>query len=185
MIRLETPRLLIRDHVWEDLDSHHALFSDPVVMRCLPDLMTRSMEASRANLQRAIDEITTEPRTCYFLRIEHLQSGEHIGEIGYTVEQRTPAGKLASMGYFIWARFWGMGYTSEALRELIRFAFEEDSVVRVSAGCLTENRGSERVMQKCGMIKEAERIKCQWHEGLLKDRVEYRLLYSEYNTQLS
>ena len=51
------------------------------------------------------------------------------------------------------------------------------------AGCIKENIGSEKVMQKCGMIKEAEHVHCVWHEGRLKNRVEYRLLKTEWLAQ--
>jgi inorganic pyrophosphatase len=69
---------------------------------------------------------------------------------------------------------------TEAVRELLRFAFEDNGVYRVSTGCMTENRASERVMQKCGMIREAERKDFIWHDGRMKDRVEYRLLKNEW-----
>jgi ribosomal-protein-alanine N-acetyltransferase len=64
---------------------------------------------------------------------------------------------------------------------VLRFAFTEDGVYRVTTGCLAENRGSERIMQKCGLIKEAEHVDWQWHEGRMKTRLEYRLLKSEYD----
>lgn len=47
---------------------------------------------------------------------------------------------------------------------------------RVSA----ENKGSERVMQKNGLIKEAEHIDYEWHDGKMKTRLEYRLLKHEW-----
>ncbi|MDR1688968.1 MAG: GNAT family N-acetyltransferase [Clostridiales bacterium] len=51
---------------------------------------------------------------------------------------------------------------------------------RIQTGCITENRASERVMQKCSMIKEAERKQYVWHDGRMKDRAEYRLLKDEW-----
>ena len=51
---------------------------------------------------------------------------------------------------------------------------------RVTTGCLAENIGSERVMQKNGMIKEAERPDYEWHDGKMKSRLEYRLLKNEW-----
>ncbi|MDR3594477.1 MAG: GNAT family protein [Clostridium sp.] len=36
--------------------------------------------------------------------------------------------------------------------------------------------GSERVMQKCGMIKEGEYKMKEWHDGKMKDRVSYRII---------
>ena len=41
--------------------------------------------------------------------------------------------------------------------------------------------GSERVMQKCGLIKEAEHIDYEWHDGKMKTRLEYRLLKREWD----
>jgi ribosomal-protein-alanine N-acetyltransferase len=65
-------------------------------------------------------------------------------------------------------------------KELIRFAFEEDRVFRISCGCIKDNVGSEKVMIKCGMTKEAEFESFVWHDGKLKDRVEYRILKNEW-----
>lgn len=180
MIRLYTPRLRIRDHVISDLPTHHELLSDPKTMWYLPDILTHSLKKSRENLQQSIDQIGLPERKLYFLRMENRMSEEHIGEIGYTVNDVTSLGKLVGMGYFIRESQWGQGYTAEALREVIRFAFEQDGVYRITCGCLKENRASERAMQKCGMIKEAEFKEYQWHDGRLKDRVEYRLLRSDW-----
>ena len=62
----------------------------------------------------------------------------------------------------------------------MEFAFLEDGVYRVTTGCLGENVGSERVMLKCGMIKEAEHVDWEWHDGRMKTRLEYRLLKNEW-----
>lgn len=179
-IRLTTSRLVLRDHVWEDLETHHALFSDPKAMYYLPDLMTRSLEESRANLRAAIEPIGAPHRKFVFLRLELRDTGEHVGEAGYTVTEDTPAGRLAGLGYFLRPRFWGQGYCPEAVEALLRYAFTQDHVCRVSCGCLKENTRSERVMIKCGFVKEAEHREAQWHNGVFKDRLEYRLLREEW-----
>ncbi len=180
MIQLCTDRLFIRDHSSEDLASHHELLSDKKVMWFLQGLMTNSIEESEANLRTAIDQIGCTDRKYYFFRIENKLTNEHIGEIGYTVLDFTPVGKHVEVGYFIRDKYWGFGYTAEALKKVIQFAFEENDVYRILCGCLKENKASERVMQKCGMIKEAEFKEYQWHDGMFKDRVVYRLLRSEW-----
>lgn len=182
MILLRTARLLIRDHMPEDLPSHHDLLSNKKVMWFLQDIMTHSIEESRSNLKKAIDQIDLKDRKLYFLRIENILTNEHIGEIGYTVTDFTPLGNLVGAGYFIWDKYWGSGYTGEALNEVFRFAFKKNNVYRICCGCLTENAASERVMQKCGMIKEGEFKEYEWHDGRLKDRVAYRLLRSEWGS---
>lgn len=179
-IRLETERMVLRDHYPSDLPTHHNLLSDEKAMYYLPDICTHSMAESEANLQFAMKETGSYAREHVYLRMEDKRTGSHIGEIGYTVSAFTPLGKLADLGYFIYPRCWNQGYTSEAVKELMRFAFMEDGVYRMSAGCLKENIGSFRVMQKCGFMKEAEFIQFVWHDGRLKDRVVCRLLKDEY-----
>ncbi|NOU93117.1 GNAT family N-acetyltransferase [Paenibacillus sp. LMG 31456] len=182
MIQLQTERTIIRDHNLDDLPTHHSLFSDKKVMYYLQDIATHSLDESKNNLLSAITEIQKLDRKYYFFRIEVKRTGEHIGEIGYTVTTVTPLGNIVEVGFFIRDDYWGKGYTAEALKEVMRFAFEENNVFRISCGCIKENVGSEKVMIKCGMIKEADFKSVVWHNGEIKDRVEYRLLKDEWKT---
>ena len=166
-IWLETERMILRDHRWEDLESHHGLISDPDAMYYLPEILTHNLEESRMDLE-------------YFLRMEDKETGELIGETGYTVTQEHPVGKLVHAGYFSRRKFWGQGYMTEAFREILRFAFEENNVFRLTTGCDPENKGSERVMIKCGLIKEADMKQKVWMDGRMHDRVEYRMLKEEW-----
>jgi ribosomal-protein-alanine N-acetyltransferase len=149
-------------------------------MYYLTDIMTSSLEESYKNLEIAYGEAISVNREKYFLAIEHGYTGKFVGSIGYTVTKTTPLGKFVGAGYFILPEYQGQGFMTEALGEVIRFAFEDDGVFRISTGCLVENRASERVMQKCGLIKEAEFKSFTWHDGRMKDRVEYRLLREEW-----
>ena len=180
MIRLKSKRLIIRDPLPTDIEDWHRLISDPKTMYYLPDILTCSLDESRNNLEAAINESLSLNRKKYFFTIEHIETGAFIGTVGYTVTHTTPLGKFVGAGYFILPEFHGQGYMTEALNEVIRFAFEDNDVYRVSTGCLAENRASERVMQKCGMVKESERKHFTWHDGQMKDRVEYRLLKDEW-----
>ncbi len=179
-IWLETERLIVRDHRWEDLTSHHGLISDPDTMYYLPDILTHSLEESRTDLEASIEAVGKPDRRAYFLRMEDKETGELVGEAGYTVLQETPVGKLVHAGYFSRRQFWGQGYMTEAFREILRFAFEENNVFRLTTGCDPENRGSERVMIKCGLTKEADMKQKVWMDGRMHDRVEYRMLREEW-----
>ena len=37
-------------------------------------------------------------------------------------------------------------------------------------------------MQKCGMIREAEHVDYEWHDGKMKTRMEYRMLKSDWES---
>ena len=182
-IRLMTERLIIRDPVLSDIEGWHRLLSDPKTMYYLQDIRTSSIDESRKNLETAVKEAQNPDRLKYLFAIEEKMTGAFVGSVGYTVTRKTPVGKIVTTGYFILPEHHGRGYVTEAFREVLRFAFEDDNVYRICAGCLSENTASERVMQKCGLIKEAEYKSFIWHDGRMKDRVEYRLLKDEWQNE--
>jgi [ribosomal protein S5]-alanine N-acetyltransferase len=181
-IKLETQRLVLREYEWSDLPAHHALISDPEIMYYIQDVFSRSMAESEENLRNAIEDIENPARTKVYLVIQTRQ-GEYVGGIGYTVSQTNPAGKRVEIGYFTYPQFWGFGYVTEALKELIRFAFCRDDVYRIDGTCITQNVRSRRVMEKCGMVFEGERRNFEWHHEKLKGRCLFGLLKEEWEEQ--
>lgn len=150
-------------------------------MYYLQDIQLHSLEEASEDLDNVLKDIKSQNRRFYFLHIELKSTGEQIGSVGYTVKDVTPVGRLVHAGYFSYPKYWGNGYITEALKKILEFAFEENQVYRVMTGCLAENKGSERVMRKCGMVKEAEHVDWEWHDGRMKTRVEYRLLKREWD----
>lgn len=180
MIYLETERLILRDYHEDDFDEYYRLKSDPKTMYYLQDIQLHSKEEAYKDFHKVLADLSQSNRKFYFLHIELKDTHEQVGSAGYTVTDETPVGKMVGAGYFIYPKFWGKGYTTEAFQRVLAFAFSENNVYRVSTGCLAENVGSERVMQKCGLIREAEHIDYEWHDGKMKTRLEYRLLRREW-----
>ena len=180
MIFLETDRLILRDYTESDFEAYYQLKTDDQTMYYMQDIKLESVDAARTEFADVLADMKKPDRKFYFLHMELKDSHEQVGSIGYTVTDRTPVGKLVHLGYFTYPKFWGNGYTSEALGAVLKYAFTADNVYRVTTGCLAENIGSERVMQKNGMIKEAEHLDYEWHDGKMKTRLEYRLLKDEY-----
>ena len=180
MIYLETERLILRDYREDDFDVYYRLKSDSKTMYYLQDIQLFTREEAHEDFRKVLDDLSKPDRMFYFLHIELKDLYKQVGSVGYTVTSNTPVGKLVGAGYFIYPEFWGKGYTTEAFQRVLEYAFTENDVYRVSTGCLAENRGSERVMQKCGLIREAEHIDHEWHDGKMKTRLEYRLLKSEW-----
>lgn len=181
--RLETDRLILRNYEAEDCDAYFKLKSDSKTMYYLRDIQLFSKEEANKDFANVLKDMKSEKRKFYFFHIELKSSHEQVGSVGYTVVDCTPLGKIVHAGYFIYPKFWNNGYVTEAFKKILDFAFLENNVYRVTTGCLAENVGSERVMIKCGMIKEAEHIDWEWHDGKMKDRLEYRLLKHEWEEQ--
>lgn len=178
-IRLMTERLILREYRWEDIEKHHLLISDPSIMYYIQDVFSSSRKESEENLRNAIEDIDNPSRTKVYLVIE-TGEGEYVGGIGYTVSEKNPAGKRVEIGYFIYPQFWGKGYTTEALKELINYAFCEDSVYRIDGTCIADNIASRKVMEKCGFVFEGERRKFEWNHNKLKSRYVFGLLKDEW-----
>lgn len=180
MIYLETKRLILRDYREDDFDEYFRLKSDAQTMYYLQDIQLFTKEEAYKDFHQVLDDMAKPDRKFYFMHMELKDSHEQVGSIGYTVTDEPPVGKIVHAGYFTYPKFWGKGYTTEALHRVLAFAFSDNGVYRVTTGCLAENAGSERVMQKCGLIKEAEHIDYEWHDGKMKTRLEYRLLKREW-----
>lgn len=180
MVHLTTPRLILRDYIPADEEDYYTLKTHPKTMYYLQDIMFHSREEAREDFRAVLADMARPDRRFYFLRAELRDGGRQVGGVGYTVEERSPLGKRVHGGYFYLPEFWGQGFGTEALAAVLEFAFTRDGVYRFCTGCLTENAGSERVMQKCGLILEADRPQWEWHDGKMKSRREYRLLREEY-----
>lgn len=181
MVNLHTDRLILRDYQKDDIELYYQLKSDKKTMYYLQDIKLYSLEEAKEDLDKVLINQESESRELYFFHMEHRETKEQIGSVGYTVTSCTPVGKLVHLGYFTYPKFWNNGYVTEAVRKVMEYAFEVNDVYRITTGCLKENAGSEKVMKKCGMIKEAEHIDYEWHDGKLKTRLEYRMLKNEWN----
>lgn len=179
-IRIETPRLLLREYRPEDLEAHHGLISDANVMRFMQDVYSRSFEDSVSNLAAAAAAKYEEDPDFVFLVIADRSCEVYMGGIGYSVLERSPAGKKVEAGYFLKPQHWNRGYCSEALAALLEFAFRKDGVRRVDMCCISENAASARVMEKCGLFFEGERRDFEWHTGCLRSRMFFGLLKEDW-----
>jgi ribosomal-protein-alanine N-acetyltransferase len=180
MIRIETERLIIRDNIMDDLEGHHKLMSDPNLMTYIQDIQTHSLEESKKNLAHSVKESKSLNRTCYFFAIEEKEGHNYVGAIGFTVLERTETNGNAELGYFILKDYWSKGYTTEACKAVIDYAFNSVNLHKISTGCNAENVSSEKIMIKLGMTKEAHLKQHVLHNGQWKDRVEYGLFREDY-----
>jgi len=188
MIILESERLFIRSYKESDLPEYFALFSNEQNMYfLLDDIFVKTIDEARESLLQAIEvnEKNQARRFCIVLKAKDDEKPSHwdaplIGGCGYDFMVETPIGKVARMGWFILPEFQNQGYVTEAVRRILEFAFNEDNCIRVETGCFKDNNPSRKVMEKAGFRKEAERIKAIWHDGQMKDRLEFAMNKEDY-----
>ncbi len=62
--------------------------------------------------------------------------------------------RMGDIGYRVNPEYWRMGITTEALKEVLRFVFKNTEIDRLNGRVDVRNIASNRVMEKCGFIKE-------------------------------
>lgn len=77
------------------------------------------------------------------------EADEVIGKVEMRIH-----GFKADVGYVVARPLWGRGVITEALRAVVEWALEQESIYRVWALCDVENVGSARVLEKVGMQRE-------------------------------
>ena len=97
-----------------------------------------------------------------------------IGEIGMNLS--SPKFKMAEIYYSILPKYWGKGYTTEAVRGIILFCFNTLQLHRIEAGVATENLASIRVLEKVGMTREGRKRKVLPIRGEWVDNFHYAIL---------
>ena len=89
--------------------------------------------------------------------------------------------RIMTIGYSLSETAWGNGFMTEAVRGVLRYAFEELKLRAVSATCYPFNERSRRVLLKCGfeaegVLQEAEVL----YNGEVYDHECYLLKIEEY-----
>jgi len=85
----------------------------------------------------------------FAIRLKEAQ--ELIGCINIGLNERHDRGYV---GYWVGFDYWGNGYCSEALREMIKYGFSFDNVNKIWAEHKTMNIPSGKVMENAGLAHE-------------------------------
>ncbi|MCL2168788.1 MAG: GNAT family N-acetyltransferase [Defluviitaleaceae bacterium] len=168
MVIMETDRLIIRDYKEADLDDMHRLWSDKKVMYYLDDIWCETIDDTAKYLKSGLDNADG-----HYFCICDKNTKAYMGSIGYTITDTTPFGKIVHMGFMLLPAYHGHGFMPEAVKKVIEFAFAEDDCIRITTGCHKENEPSRKTIEKSGFRREGERIKAVYHDGIMKDRLEY------------
>ena len=94
-----------------------------------------------------------------------------------------PTGTEGVIGYIVDPGAAGQGIGSATARALLRAAFEELGLRRVTAAANADNVASVQVLERAGMRRERYAVKALWHRELgWLDEVEYAILDEEWAT---
>lgn len=146
--RIETKRLILRSWKDEDAGELYRYAKDDRVGPIAGWPIHTSVENSREIIREVL---SAEGTYAVVLKETNLP----IGSIGL---MRGKASNIeipdteAEIGYWIGVPYWGKGLIPEAVRELMRYAFDELKLDKLWCGYFDGNAKSYRVQEKCGFI---------------------------------
>lgn len=156
---LETDRLLLRRLTVKDAPiAYQNWCSSDVVPKYVFWSKHDSVDATKKLFQLWENDYA-DPSTYRWI-VEVKATNELVGIIDVASKKFLPFG-VCEIGYCYGEKFWGNGYASEALKEVIAFLFEECDAITIFAQHMSNNPASGKVMQKVGMT----------FEGILRNRI--------------
>lgn len=161
-MRLETPRLVLREYTEDDVPAVLAYQSDPRYLRYYP-WNERTLEDVRRFVGAFIDWQAESPRRRFQLAVLLCETGELIGSCG--VRRKPDDDTEAGIGFELSPEHWGRGYATEAATAMAGFAFRDLGVLRLSSWCIAENTASARVLEKLGMAQEGRLPSAEHFKG--------------------
>lgn len=171
---IETERLVL-DRVTEaDFKEVFELRSNPETMKYIPRPLVKNDEDALEHIKMIDEKIENNTGINWGIRLKG--DTKLLGIIGFYRMQ--PENYRAEIGYMLSPDFHGKGIVPEAVNVLINFGFKNLNLHSIEAVIDPENYASEKVLQKCGFVKEAHLREAEFWEGKFLDKVVYSLLNS-------
>ena len=143
-VRLETPRLVLREYRADDVDAVLAYAGDATVMHGQSQHPATREQVARNLAQLDAQRLREPCRLRYELAIVRKDEDRPIGWLPLLLSDAEHPD--AEVGWTLVQGAWGQGFATEAARAVLPFAFETLRLHRVWARCQRENRASMRVM---------------------------------------
>ena len=177
---LETNRLRLDKLTTEDSNSLFDLFSDNSVVKYYDlDAFTERSQAS--NLIEFFNARFTENSGIRWA-IRLKETHQLIGTCGFNTW--SPKMKNAVIGYDLLPKFWGSGYTTEAVHRIVKSAFCGElpcgALNRIQGDTVPGNLASESLLLNVGFKEEGLRRQSGYWKNQFHDLKCFGLIKSEY-----
>jgi [ribosomal protein S5]-alanine N-acetyltransferase len=166
MVRLETERLIFRDHEPADLEPYCDMESDPMYRAPQP-------VHPRQELERSFRDTWMRPKSMGLLATVFKPEAVYIGRAGL-YPFRTGRDEIvpdeATLAFYLARPYWGRGLATEAGRAFLEYGFRELGLTNIHAGMSAANLASQRVIEKLGFtwVRSGGDATTRWHDYELR-----------------
>jgi [ribosomal protein S5]-alanine N-acetyltransferase len=150
-IQFETPRLIIRPYQLQDLDDLYTLACDATVYHYIPEgpfsksdievIIKWSMDCMLKNTKEKVYKMN--------MAIINKENNQFIGYCGLGPDDLNENSN--EIYYALNKDYWGRGLATEAIQEIIKFAFKDLELEKLIAVVHPDNSSSINLIQKMGM----------------------------------
>ena len=169
---LETERLILRRVLPSDVKEMFELRSNPETMKYIPRPLVTNYDEALAHIKIMEDKIETNEGINWAITLKG--DDKMLGVIGhYRIK---PEHYRAEVGYMILPEYHGKGITTEAVQCVVDYGFNTMQLHSIEGVIDPENEASQRVLQKCGFVKEAHFKENEFYDGKFIDAVVYSKL---------
>lgn len=147
--KIQTSRLKLRQITTDDLDNIFRGLSHPQVIKYY-GINYATREETREQIQWYYN--LEKSGTGIWWAIILTETGVFCGAIGFNNLEKEH--KKAELGFWLLPDFWGKGYIREALKPVLDYAFQKLELHRIEAYVETENKSSQKTLQKMDFQQE-------------------------------
>lgn len=178
MVQLETARLILRSWRLDDVEDLYAYAKNP-------NIGPRAGWPPHVNRSESLRIIQSFMLEDDVWALVEKKSQKVIGSIGLHQDRKRNNRKARMIGFVLHEEYWGQGLIVEAVKEALRYAFDDLHLNIVSVYHYPFNTQSKRVIEKCGftyegVLREASII----YDGHIYDDVCYSITKDEYTRLL-
>ena len=149
-VQLKTNRLLLRKYKMEDAETLFRDFGQKAEMSEYSGWNPyETLDMTKQTIQNFINSYSDPSSYSWVIEYNGMPAGT-IGAYDYNKKENS-----IELGISIAMNHWGHGFASEAASAVIKYlAFDEGSR-ELRAWCASDNTGSKKVMEKCGMVLDS------------------------------
>lgn len=154
--RLETSRLILREHALQDFDALYDMWREPAVYRYILGRPSTREEAWNRLLRYSGHWALL--GYGYWV-VEERATGDYMGEMGFADFHRDivpPLDNRPELGWALRSAVHGKGYATEALKAIAAWGDAHFAGTETAAIIAPENTASIRLAEKLGFVKTLE-----------------------------
>jgi len=146
---LKSDRLVLRELEWKDVPELMKIFSNPISTKYI--LGSKTLAEVKTWVQDIIKDYQVHGHALW--AVINNSDNSFVGICGLT-QEHLRGGWETNLGYFSIPHFWGNGYTTEACKSCIDYAFNQLNKKKIVSFINPDNSPAIAVAKRVGMRRE-------------------------------